>query len=117
METTKTFEKQIQNWVELDNQIKIVNEKMKQLKSSKDELTNNLLIFAKDNNLSDKTIHISDGKLKFVSNKVQTPLTFKYLEKSLNECIKNENQVKQIIDYVKQQRETKNVYDIRRYTN
>jgi hypothetical protein len=73
--------------------------------------------YAKENNLSNATIQISDGKLKFASTKVQSPLTFKYLEKSLGEIIKNENQVKQIVEYIKSKREVKVVSEIKRFSN
>ena len=49
--------------------------------------------------------------------KVQSPLTFKYLEKSLGEIIKNENQVKQIVEYIKNKREVKVVPEIKRFSN
>jgi hypothetical protein len=55
--------------------------------------------------------------LKFAQSKVTNPLTFKYLEKCLGEVIRNENQVTQILDYVKKQREIKTIYEIKRFSN
>jgi hypothetical protein len=112
-----SFEQKIQEWVAIDNQIRIYTEKIKDLRDKKMELTNTLNGHATKNNLNNATIQISDGKLKFTSTKVQSPLTFKYLEKSLSEIIKNENQVKQIVEYVKDKRETKVVQEIKRFPN
>ena len=110
-----SFENQIQQWVTMDNQIKLMNDKIKEMKDKKAKITEGLLDYSKANNLSQSTVQISDGKLRFVSTKVQSPLTFRYLEKSLNEIIKNEGQIKQIMEYIKSKREVKIVQEIKRY--
>lgn len=111
-----SFENQIQNWVSIDNQMRILNEKMKELRDKKNTIGENIIEYAKKNNLSKSTIQISDGKLKFTNIKVASPLTFKYLEKSLSEIIPNESQVKLILDHLKQNREFKMVEDIKRFS-
>ena len=112
-----TFESQIQQWVILDNQLKTLNDKAKEIRDKKNALTQNITSYAEKNNLSSSTIQISDGRLKFASTKVATPLTFKHLEKSLKGMIKNESQVTQIVEYVKQNREIKIIPEIKRYSN
>ena len=112
-----SFEQQIQQWVSIDNKIRLLNDQIKELREKKIKLSNNLNDYARENNLSNATIQISDGKLKFASTKVQSPLTFKYLEKSLGEIIKNENQVTQIVEYIKNKREVKVVSEIKRFSN
>ena len=70
------------------------------------------------NKLTNASVKIGDGQLKFIQVKETQPLTFKYLENCLSEIIKNEEQVKQIVDYVKNKREVKFVSEIKRtYTN
>jgi len=112
-----SFEQKIQQWVSVDNQIRVLNEKMKELRDKKNNLNNELTNYAKENSLENSTIQISDGKLKFAHTKIQSSLTFKYLEKSLNEIIKNESQAQKIINYIKNNRETKYVPEIKRFTN
>jgi len=111
-----SFESQIQQWVSLDNQIKQLYEKTKDLREKRNTLENNITTYASNNNLSNSTIQISDGKLKFVNTRVQEPLTFKYLEKTLGEVIKNENQVKLIMEHLKQKRAVKNIPEIKRFS-
>ncbi len=110
-----SFERNIQQWVSLDNQIKKLNEQAKELREKKDELCNNILEYADSNNMRENVIQISDGKLRFVETKVQQPLSFKYVEKALGEIIKNEEQVKKIVAYLKQNRESKTESEIKRY--
>jgi len=112
-----TFEAQIQQWVVLDNQLKALNDQIKDIREKKNALTQRITGYAENNNLSKATIQISDGKLKFASTKVTTPLTFKHLEKSLGSMIKNESQIKQIVEHVKQNRETKIIHEIKRFSN
>jgi len=111
------FEQQIKEWVQIDNQLKILNEKTKSLREQKNSLNENIINYANKNNILNSQIQISDGKLKFTNTKVVTPLTFKYLEKTLGEVIRNENQVKQIMEYIKTKREIKTISEIKRFSN
>lgn len=110
------FENQIQQWVQLDNQLKQLNDKTKELREKRNNLEESIITHASSNNLSNATIKISDGRLKFANTRVPEPLTFKYLEKSLSEVIKNESQVKIIIDHLKNKREIKVVPEIKRFS-
>ena len=112
-----SFENQIQQWVSLDNQLKQLNEKVKDLRDKRNNLEENITSYASENNLSNATVKISDGKLKFTNTKVAEPLTFKYLEKTLGEVIKNESQVKLIMEHLKQKRSVKIVPEIKRFSN
>ena len=112
-----SFENQIQQWVSLDNQLKQLNEKVKDLRDKRNNLEENITSYASENNLSNATVKINDGRLKFTNTKVQEPLTFKYLEKTLGEVIKNESQVKLIMEHLKQKRAVKIVSEIKRFSN
>jgi len=112
-----SFEQQVQQWVSVDNQIRVLTEKIHELRDNKNNIGENLTSYISSNDLKNATIQISDGKLKFVTTKVTAPLTFKYVEKTLGEVIKNEKQVQQIVNYLKQKRETKLVPEIKRISN
>src|SRR5210317_2189254 len=109
------FETDVKQWVMIDNQIKQNSEKVKELRKQRNHLTTKIFSYAEENNLENAVIEISDGKLKFQQNKHTAPLTFKFLEECLNECIQNKEQVKQIIQFVKSKREFKYVSDIKRF--
>jgi len=113
-----SFEQQLQQWVAIDNQMKTLNDRMKELRDKKNVLSQNINTHIETNNLSDSSVKLSDGQLKFVKVKDTQQLTFKYLETCLREIIKNEEQVTKIVDYVKNKREIKYVPEIKRlYTN
>ena len=85
-----SFEQNIQQWVSIDNQIKLLNDKIHELREKKSKLGENITTHVEQHDLRNATVQISDGKLRFVNTKVSSPLTFKYLEKSLGEVIKNQ---------------------------
>jgi len=112
-----SFEENIKKWVALDNQLKTINEKQKQLRDDKNSLEEGILSYVTTNNLSNATVNISDGKLRFVSAKQTAPLTLKHVEECLKKIIRNEKQVIQIMQVIKDTREVKYNSDIKRYTN
>jgi hypothetical protein len=112
-----SFDNKVQQWVQLDNQLKKLNEEVKQLRDQRNSLELNLTSYAKTNNMVDATIKVNNSRLKFVDTKVPEPLTFKYLEKTLGEIIKNESQVQLIMEHIKQKRTIKIVPEIKRFSN
>ena len=112
-----SFENNIQKCVAVDNQLKSLNDKMKTLRETRNTLSVDITNYAEKNKLSNSTVNIGDEKLKFVNTKVQAPLTFKFLEKTLGEVIRNEIQAKIIVDQIKDKREIKIVPEIKRFSN
>ena len=115
--TTNHLEKTIQNWVELDNELKRVNERAKDIRTRKNDIEDKLMTYVENNNMNNSVVNITDGKIKFCETKQTSPLTLGFLEKCLSEVIANQSQVKQIVDYIKSKRETKIVPEIKRYYN
>jgi len=111
-----SFEQQIQRWVSIDNQIKIYNDKLHELREEKSKLNENIIKHVETNNLKNSSVQISDGKLRFVTSNSANPLSFKYVEKSLGDIIKNQNQVKQIVSYLKEHREIKTITEVKRFS-
>lgn len=111
------FENQIQQWITIDNQMKILNDKMKELREKKNSISQQINTHIETSQLNNTSVKISDGQLKFVNVKETQQLTFKYLETCLSEIIKNEEQVKKIVEYIKNKREVKYVPEIKRLYN
>jgi hypothetical protein len=112
-----SFEQQIQQWVTIDNQLKLLTDRMKELRDKKSTLSQNINEHIETNNLTNSGVKLSDGQLKFIKVKDTQPLTFKYLETCLHEIIKNETQVNTIVDYIKNKRDVKYVPEIKRLYN
>ena len=111
------IEKSIQTWVELDNELKKINDKAKDLRTRKNDLEDKIMDYVQENDMNNNFMSISDGKLKFCETKQTSPITLSFLEKCLGEIIANQQQVKQILEYIKNKREHKVVPEIKRYYN
>jgi predicted transcriptional regulator len=111
------LDKTIQNWVELDNELKKLNERAKDVRTRKNDIEDKIMTYVEDNNMNNSVVNITDGKIKFCETKQTPPLTLGFLEKCLSEVIANQGQVKQIVEYIKSKRETKMVPEIKRYYN
>jgi len=112
-----SFEENVQKWITIDNQIKLLNDKMKELRDKKNSVSEEINSYIETKNMTNSSIKLSDGQLKFVKIKETQQLTFKYLETCLGEIIKNEEQVKKIVEYIKNKRETKYIPEIKRFYN
>jgi len=110
-----SFEDNIKKWVLLDNQVKQLNDKAKELKEQKNSVEDFILTYVENNNLNNATAKITGGSLKFVESKQTAPITLKFLHQCLSDCIKNEKQVELILNYIKDKREIKYTKDIKRY--
>lgn len=110
-----SLEENIKQWVRLDDQLKIVSEKAKEIRDQKNDIEENILVYVEKNNLQNATAKITGGKLKFVETKQTAPLTLKFVEECLNQTLNNPTKVKEVMNHIKEQRETKYVKDIKRY--
>ena len=110
------FEEKICEWVETDNTIRAMNEKLRNERSKRNTLGENILNYAVENNIQDSIVQITDGKLKFQNAKTTPPLTYKYVRECLEKCLNEETAV-QLINYMKENREIKYSPEVKRYYN
>ena len=115
--TPPTLETKIKRWVELDNKIKETSEEVRDIRTEKAVINDEILEIIEEKKLEKATVNITDGKLRFVSTKHTAPLTLTYIEKCLGELITNGKQVEQIMSYIKKNRESKTTMEIKRIYN
>ena len=110
------FNSSMNEWVNIDNRIRKINEELAELKQERNEISDKLNEYVEITSIEKKTINVNlkDSQIKFVTTKVPQTLTFKYLESCLSEIISDEEQVSQIIEYVKSNRKIDNVNEIKR---
>ena len=82
-----SLEQRIQRWVHLDNTIRQINDQVRELRDSRNEVESSILTHVTNNNLSHATVRIKDGTLRFAFNVKQPPaLTLSFLGEALAEC-------------------------------
>jgi hypothetical protein len=110
-----SFESNIKEWVKIDDQLKLLQQKQKELREKKCELNHEINTYIETNHLNNSIIQISDGSLKYNSSKISQPLTFRFVRECLSNCISNQESVEQLMNYIKEHRESKINYELKRY--
>jgi hypothetical protein len=108
------FIENIQKWVMIDSQIKLINEKVKKARETKHKILDEINTYVSENKIENTKIEISDGELRFYEKKEYQPITFGYLEDSLGKIISDKKQVDFIMNYLRENREITVSKDIRR---
>ena len=112
--TQQEFVTAVKNWVTLDNQLRIFNERIKEAREAKRILTQQIYQYSEDNNFQSPSVEISDGELVICDKREYSSLTFSYIDKCLTKLIKEPAHIDKILHYLKENRESYVVPDIRR---
>ena len=99
------FKKNIKEWVSLDNELRLLNEHVKEIRDKRNSINEDIIRYVETNQLNSSTIQLSDGSLKFAMQKAYAPLTYTFLQETLKNILP-ETEVKKIIEYIKQNRIT-----------
>lgn len=113
----KTFVENVQKWLLYEQQLKLVSDKAKQIRESKNTTAESICQYMQTHGLSQNKIKITDGELKICEKKEYSPLTFGYVEECLAKIIPEKESVEFIMEYLKQNREIKTTHEIRKTTN
>ena len=97
------FKEHIKEWVTLDNKLRILNDDVKKLREKRNHANDNIIRYIELNGLTESTIQLSDGSLRFPTQKNYAPLTYTFLQETLKDILP-ESQVTSIINYIKQKR-------------
>ena len=108
------FKEKLSKWISLDDKIYNMNEELALYRSERKELAEDINKIAIERNLEHKTIEFAGGNLRFQRKKQTSTLSIKYVQQCLMECISDEEKVKFIMDYIKDNRESKFVNVISR---
>jgi len=114
-----TLEQRIQRWVQLDNHVKQLNDQVRALRESRNDVESSILKHVADHNLSHATVRLKDGTLRFAFNVKQPPaITLAFLSEALAECCPPQ-QAAAIMQHVRAKRDAaaKLVPEIRRHIN
>ena len=112
-----SFEDKIIEWVAIDNKIRKYNGLLKQDRSIRTQLTDEIISYVEVNGMHHSVIEITDGKLKFQNTRTAQPLTFKFIKECLIDCLGNDESVEQIMHYIKTKRHINYTTDVKRTYN
>ena len=109
-----TLETNFKKWINIEKNIKNINNDLKLLREEKNDLTKELSLIIEDNNLNKSTFKIGDNFIKYNTYKQSSPITLKYLEKSFLDYFDNDNEsVQELLTIIKENREIKIVNELK----
>ena len=106
------FKENAKLWLKLDDDIKKLNDAIKERKNKKNEITPTLLDFMESHNIND--LNTSDGNLKFHKSLRSKPLSKKYLLDRLGFYFKSEVKGEKIVNFIYNNREKTEISNIKR---
>jgi hypothetical protein len=109
------MEQLIQQWIAIDDQLQQANEKARQLREQKNAIAEQLNEHVAAKQMQNITIRVGNERLRFAQVKETQPLTFRYLETCLQKILDgDEEQLVAVMEYIKKNRESKMVMEIKR---
>tara|TARA_Y100000741_G_scaffold332701_1_gene288819 strand:- start:1545 stop:1889 length:345 start_codon:yes stop_codon:yes gene_type:complete len=112
-----SLEENIKKWVVLDNQQKELNERIKDIRYKKNNLTGNIITNFSEKNINSPIIKISDGKLSLIETQQTNVISLKFLLECFNEYFTDEKEGDKLLDFIKSKRRITNVVSIKRIYN
>ena len=108
--------KKLQRWNQIDQQLKIVTEKLRDAQQERRELAQQIHETISEKKLDIRKISLSDGELRLGEKREYSPLSFSYVETCLMELLHDSEKVQHVIEYLRENRQVKIVPDIRKIT-
>lgn len=90
MTTKEELVEHIKEWIQIDNEIKMLQKEIKERRNRKKELSGSLLDIMKDNEID--CFDINDGKLLYSQTKVRSSLSKKHLVSCLLQYFDNDKE-------------------------
>lgn len=119
MSVSEVFIKALQKWIELDNAIHSINQKLKHIKQEKTKIEESLLEYMSKNNLNKTNLSIGNNVIMYNSNITQGSLSLKLLNEVFDETIKDQRLKTVVLDAItrKKHQASKTSYSLKRKVN
>ena len=112
---TNDFKKKVMKWVELDDEVRTLRERIKVITKEKKEDSEYILSFLE--NIGEKELAISDGKLRRNVYKSKAPLSKETIQKALAEIITDKSKCEDMTSHIINSRPLKERVSLKRTKN
>ena len=112
---TSDFKQKVLKWLAMDDEIREMRAKSKELTKQKKEHEEFILSFLE--NVGEKELAVSDGKLRRNVSKSKKPISKEWIQKSLNDLIQDKTKATTITDHIINNRETVERVNLKRTKN
>tara|TARA_B100000161_G_C33532987_1_gene407025 strand:+ start:184 stop:588 length:405 start_codon:yes stop_codon:yes gene_type:complete len=112
---TQDFKKKVLKWLEIDDQIREMRAKSKELNTEKKQHEEYILNFLEQ--VGEKELAVSDGKLRRNVSKTKKPLSKDTIQKALNELVKDKEKATTMTEHIINSRPTVERVNLKRTKN
>jgi len=95
---TTDFKKKVLKWLEIDDEIRKIRSKTKELINDKKQYEEFILSFLE--NVGEKELAVNDGKLRRNVSKTKAPLNKASIQKALTEVVKDKTKAATMTDHI-----------------
>ena len=95
---TEEFKKKVLKWLEIDDEIRSIRSKTKDLTKEKKQYEESILSFLE--NVGEKELNVKDGKLRRNVSKTKAPLNKASIQKALTEIVKDKSKADSMTDHI-----------------
>ena len=95
---TTDFKKKVLKWLEIDDEIRKIRSKTKELINDKKQYEEFILSFLE--NVGEKELAVNDGKLRRNVSKTKAPLNKASIQKALTEVVKDKAKAETMTDHI-----------------
>ncbi len=95
---TKEFRKNVLKWVDIDDSLRAIRAKVKELSDEKKKFEEEILSYL--GKVEEDGVALKDGKLSKYVSKSKEPLNKDTIQKSLVECIGDSNKASQLTEHI-----------------
>ena len=106
------FKEEVKLWLRLDDDIKKLNDAIKERKNKKKEITPGLLEFMEKHDIND--LNTNEGHLKFQKTLRSKPLSKKYLMDKLGFFFKSELKGEKVVSFIYNNRDKTEINNLKR---
>ena len=112
---TEDFKKKVLKWLEIDDQIREIRSKTKELNTEKKQHEEYILSFLEQ--VGEKELAVSDGKLRRNVSKTKKPLSKDTIQKALTELVKDKDKANTMTEHITNSRPTVERINLKRTKN
>jgi hypothetical protein len=95
---TEDFKKKVLKWLEIDDEIRSMRARSKELTNDKKQYEESILSFLE--NVGEKELNVKDGKLRRNVSKTKAPLNKASIQKALTEIVKDKSKADVMTEHI-----------------
>lgn len=104
----------IREWVSIDNEIAILNEKLREKREKRREINDFVFQYLKEKNTPKIRVNLPDGHITTATINTYNPISLKLLLNAFKEYFGDEEKALHLLEFVKQQRELITTNELKR---